>query len=73
MIIITGKNAYNSIEILNIVNIIEKNMDSMYLHIVSYFLNHDLNNLKNQKGFFPRGFALNLKIIPHHVHDGGEL
>ena len=44
-----SKNAYNSIEILNIVNIIEKNMDSMYLHIVSYFLNHDLNNLKNQK------------------------
>lgn len=44
-----SKNAYNSIEILNIVNIIEKNMDFMYLHIVSYFLNHDLNNLKNQK------------------------
>ena len=44
-----SKNAYNSIEILNIVNIIEKNTDSMYLHIVSYFLNHDLNNLKNQK------------------------
>jgi ATP-dependent Lon protease len=44
-----SKNAYNYIEILNIVNIIEKNMDSMYLHIVSYFLNHDLNNLKNQK------------------------
>ena len=40
------KDTYNSIEILNIIHIIEENLEPIYNKIISYILNNNLNNKK---------------------------